>query len=159
MNKVILMGRLTRDPEVRIGQSGQAVGRYTLAVNRQFRKEGEQQQADFINIVTFGNRAEFARKWFRKGMQVAVCGEIRTGSYEKDGVKHYTTDVIATDQYFAEGRSSQDSFSQPAPNPADFAPAQPQGVPQAEPAPQMDNYIADGFTPVDTITEDQDLPF
>lgn len=122
MNKVILMGRLTKDPEVRYsqGSSGTAVGRYSLAVNRSYRRDGEP-DADFFNIVAFGNRGEFAGKYFKKGMMVAVVGELRNGSYtDRDGNKRYTTDVIVTEQYFAESRGSfenrgssqQNSYSQ-----------------------------------------------
>lgn len=137
MNKVILMGRLTRDPEVRYSQAGQAVCRYSLAVNRVYKREGEP-DADFISIVAFGNRGEFAGKYFRKGQMVAVCGELRTGSYEKDGVRHYTTDVIVSDQYFTGSR--------------------PAG--EAAPAASAPTADASGFTPVDLgIEYDDDVPF
>ena len=98
MNKVILMGRLARDPDLRYSTSGQSVCRYTLAVNRSYKREGDP-DADFINIVSFGPRGEFAGKYFRKGMMVAICGELRVSSYEQNGVKRYSTDVVATDQY------------------------------------------------------------
>ncbi len=95
MNKVILMGRLTRDPEVRYSQGAEplAIARYSLAVNRRFKRDGEP-DADFINIVAFGKNGEFAEKFFQKGQQVSVVGHLQTGSYEKDGVRRYTTDVI-----------------------------------------------------------------
>ena len=108
MNKVILMGRLTRDPEVRYskGQNPTAVARYTLAVERRFKRDGEQ-SADFINCVVFGKSAEFAERYFRQGMRVTVCGRIQTGSYtNKDGVKVYTTDVLVEEQEFAESKNS-----------------------------------------------------
>ena len=101
MNKVILMGRLTRDPEVRYsaGENATAVARYTLAVDRRFRREGSDQTADFIGCVAFGRSAEFAEKYFRQGLKVVVTGRIQTGSYtNKDGVKVYTTDVVVEDQ-------------------------------------------------------------
>ena len=97
MNKVILMGRLTRDPEVRYSQGDQAtaVARYTLAVDRRFRRDNDQQTADFIGCVAFGKLGEFAEKYLRKGTKVVVTGRIQTGSYtNKDGQKVYTTDVI-----------------------------------------------------------------
>lgn len=97
MNRVILMGRLTRDPEVRYTQGNEpmAVARYTLAVNRRTRKEDGSQEADFINIVAFRKAGEFAEKYFRQGMRVLVAGRIQTGSYtNKDGQRIYTTDVI-----------------------------------------------------------------
>ena len=108
MNKVILMGRLTRDPEVRYstGENATAIGRYTLAVDRRFKQEG-QQSADFIPCVAFGKSAEFAEKYFRKGMKIAITGRIQTGSYtNKEGQKIYTTDVIVEEQEFAESKSS-----------------------------------------------------
>ena len=94
MNKVVLMGRLTRDPEVRYsqGESATAVARYTLAVERRFKREGEQ-TADFIPCVVFGKSAEFAEKYFRQGLRISVSGRIQTGSYtNKDGIKVYTTE-------------------------------------------------------------------
>ena len=110
MNKVILMGRLTRDPEVRYsqGENSMAIARYTLAVDR--RRGGNQQDgqtADFIGIVAFGRSGEFAEKYLKKGTKVVVTGRIQTGSYtNKDGVKVYTTDVVAEDQEFAESKNS-----------------------------------------------------
>lgn len=112
MNKVILMGRLTRDPDIRYttGESQTCVARFTLAVSR--RQQGSQEAADYISCAAFGKRAEFAEKYLRKGMKVLVSGEIRTGSYpDRDGRKIYTTDVIVNDYEFAEskgaGRSGQ----------------------------------------------------
>ena len=106
MNKVILMGRLTRDPDVRYTDGGTSIARYTLAVDRRFKREGEP-TADFINCVVFGKSAEFAEKYFRQGLKIAVTGRLQTGSYtNKDGVKVYTTDVIVEEQEFAEGKAS-----------------------------------------------------
>ena len=115
MNKVVLMGRLTRDPEVRYsqGENALAIARYTLAVDRRFKRDGEQ-TADFINYVVFGKSAEFTERYFRQGMRITVCGRIQTGSYtNKDGVKVYTTEVVVEEQEFAEskadsGRSAMD---------------------------------------------------
>lgn len=114
MNKVILIGRLTRDVETRY--SGEmAVSRYTLAVDRRFKNDGEQ-TADFINCVAFGKAGEFAEKYFRKGMKVAITGRIQTGSYtNRDGQKVYTTDVIIEEQEFAESKASGE---QSAPQPS-----------------------------------------
>ena len=109
MNKVILMGRLTRDPEVRYsqGEGSTAIARYSLAVDRRFSRNNEENNTDFINIVAFGKAGEFAEKYFRKGTKVLVTGRIQTGSYtNKDGVKVYTTDVIAEDQEFAESKNN-----------------------------------------------------
>lgn len=116
MNKVILMGRLTKDPELRT--SGETkVARYTLAVDRRFSKD---EQADFINIVCFGKSAEFAEKYFKKGMKVLVTGRIQTGSYEnKEGQKVYTFDVVVEDQEFAESKNASNG-SAPASKEDDF---------------------------------------
>lgn len=114
MNKVILMGRLTKNPEVRT--SGETkVSRYTLAVDRRFSKD---EQTDFINIVCFGKSAEFAEKYFKKGMKVLVTGRIQTGSYEKDGQRIYTTDIVVEDQEFTESKNA--SSSAPASKDDDF---------------------------------------
>ena len=112
MNKVILMGRLTRDPDVRYsaGENSTAVARYTLAVDRRFvRREGNDngQTADFISCVVFGKGAEFAEKYLRQGTKIAVTGRIQTGSYtNRDGQKVYTTDVVVEDQEFAESKAA-----------------------------------------------------
>ncbi|MCR4924636.1 MAG: single-stranded DNA-binding protein [Lachnospiraceae bacterium] len=109
MNKVILMGRLTRDPEVRYstGDNQMAIARYTLAVDRRFNRNGNDQTADFINCVAFGKSGEFAEKYFRKGIKIVVTGRIQTGSYtNKDGQKVYTTEVVAEDQEFAESKNA-----------------------------------------------------
>jgi len=109
MNKVILMGRLTRDPEVRYsqGENSMAIARYTLAVDRRFNRNNDDQTADFIGCVAFGRAGEFAEKYFRKGTKVAITGRIQTGSYtNRDGVKVYTTDVVVEEQEFAESKNS-----------------------------------------------------
>lgn len=112
MNKVILLGRLTRDPDVKTGQNGTAVARYTLAVERRFRQEG-QQSADFIGCVAFGKAAEFAEKYLKQGTKIAITGRIQTGSYtNRDGQKVYTTDVVIEEQEFAESKASQGNRGQ-----------------------------------------------
>ena len=108
MNKVILMGRLTRDPDVRYsaGENSTAVARYTLAVDRRFRRDGDSATADFIGCVAFGKSAEFAERYLHKGTKIVATGRIQTGSYvNKDGVKVYTTDVVVEDQEFAESKN------------------------------------------------------
>ena len=108
MNKVILMGRLTRDPEVRYGagENSTAVARYTLAVDRRFKRDGEQ-NADFIGCVAFGRNAEFAEKYLRQGTKIVLTGRIQTGSYtNRDGQKVYTTDIVVEEQEFAESKSA-----------------------------------------------------
>ena len=134
MNKVILMGRLTRDPEVRYsaGESGTAIARYTLAVDRRFKRDGEA-TADFISCVSFGRTAEFAEKYFRQGLKVLVAGRIQTGSYTNNsGQKVYTTDVIVEEQEFAEGKNSsqQGAGQQPPQNYGGQQNASQQSVPQ-----------------------------
>lgn len=119
MNRVILMGRLTRDPEVRYsqGERSMAIARYTLAVERRGRKKQEgnsEQTADFINCVAFDRAGEFAEKYFRRGQRVLVAGRIQTGSYtNKDGQKVYTTDVVIEEQEFADSRNSNNGNQQP----------------------------------------------
>ena len=146
MNKVILMGRLTRDPEVRYsqGDNASAVARYTLAVDRRFRREGDQQTADFINCVAFGRSAEFAERYLRQGTKIVVTGRIQTGSYtNRDGVKVYTTDVVVEDQEFAESKAASGSSNSSY---------------QARPAPSPSADIGDGFMNIpDGI--DEELPF
>lgn len=111
MNKVVLMGRLVRDPEVRYsqGEKSTAIARYTLAVDRRFKREGEQ-NADFIPCLSFGKLAEHAEKYYRQGLRITVCGRIQTGSYtNRNGVKVYTTEVLVEEQEFAESKSSSDA--------------------------------------------------
>lgn len=109
VNKVILVGRLTRDPEIRYSQGANgstAIARYSLAVDRKFKQEG-QPNADFINCVAFGKLGEFAEKYLYKGTKIAVVGRIQTGSYtNKDGQKVYTTDVVVEEQEFAESKNA-----------------------------------------------------
>jgi len=114
MNKVILMGRLTRDPEVRYssGENALAIARYTLAVDRRFRKDNEA-SADFIGCVAFGKGGEFAEKYLRQGTKIVVTGRIQTGSYtNREGQKVYTTEVVVEDQEFAESKAASQNNSQ-----------------------------------------------
>lgn len=140
MNKVILMGRLTRDPDIRYsqGENTTAVARYCLAVDRKFKQDG-QPTADFINCIAFGKLGEFAEKYLRKGVKIAVTGRIQTGSYtNKDGQKVYTTDVVVEEQEFAESKNAnQDNSNRPAPS----------------------NTSNDGFMNIPDGIEDGELPF
>ena len=114
MNKVILMGRLTRDPEVRYssGENALAIARYTLAVDRRFRKDNEA-SADFIGCVAFGKGGEFAEKYLRQGTKIVVTGRIQTGSYtNREGQKVYTTEIVVEDQEFAESKAASQNNSQ-----------------------------------------------
>ena len=142
MNKVILMGRLTRDPEVRYsqGETSTAVARFTLAVDRRFRRDDA--STDFIGCVAFGRNAEFIEKYFRQGTKALITGRIQTGSYtNRDGQKVYTTDVVVEDQEFAESKNAQaESGFQPVSRP------------------QPSAAIGDGFMNIpDGI--DEELPF
>ena len=108
-NKVILMGNLTRDPEMRTTPNGTALCKFSIAVNRKFARQGEERQADFINIVAWSKTGEFCSKYFKKGQQVGVIGRIQTRTWDDDqGAKHYVTEVIAEEAYFAEGK--RDSY-------------------------------------------------
>jgi single-strand DNA-binding protein len=126
MNKAILMGRLTRDPEVRYSQSANpvAVARYGLAVRRQFHKQGEQ-DVDFFNIVAFGKAGEFAEKYFRKGQMVSIVGRLQVNNWEdQQKVKHTSVDVVAEEQHFAESRATSESNAPQQSAPTNTAPAQ-----------------------------------
>lgn len=140
MNRVILIGRLTKDPEVRYtqGDSPMAIARYTLAVDRRFKRDGDQ-TADFIPCVAFGKGGEFAEKYLRKGTKVAVVGRIQTGSYtNKDGVKVYTTEVIVEEQEFAESKAGGQQNTQPA---------------------KKEDEGMDGFMNIPDGMDDEELPF
>ncbi len=144
MNKVILMGRLTRDAEVRYsqGESSTAVARFSLAVDRRFRRDGDDQTADFINCVAFGRTGEFMERFGRKGTKFLVEGRIQTGSYtNKDGQRVYTTDVVVEQVEFAESKASGDNSGY---------------VPADRPSPS--GAAGDGFMNIpDGI--DEELPF
>ncbi len=136
MNRVFLCGRLTKDPDVRYTQGAEpmAIARYTLAVDR---RKKDENSADFISCVAFGKSAEFAEKYFHKGIKIAVEGRIQTGSYtNKDGKKIYTTDVVVESTEFAESKNS----AQQAP---------------AEHAADMD----EGFMKIPDGVDDEGLPF
>ena len=132
------MGRLTRDPEVRYSQGEQAtaVARYTLAVDRRFRRDNDQQTADFINCVAFGKAAEFVEKFLKKGMQISIVGRIQTGSYtDKNGKKVYTTDVVVEEHYFAESKNNGQATN------------------------NTSSDSTEAFYPIDENIDDADLPF
>lgn len=142
MNKVVLMGRLTRGPEVRYsqGENSMCVARYTLAVDRRNRQQ-DGQNADFINCVAFGKAGEFAEKYFKQGTKIAITGRIQTGSYtNREGRKVYTTDIVIEEQEFAESKAA--------------AAGQGNGQ-QAAAADQTDN---DGFMSIPDGIDDE-LPF
>lgn len=143
MNKVILMGRLTKDPDVRWsqGEKSVAIGRFTIAVDRKFKKEGDSQTADFINCLVLGKTAEFAEKYLRKGVKIALEGRIQTGCYtNKDGVKVYTTEVMVESVEFAESKASSTANS------------------TAESV-QTTAHDNDGFMNIPDNVDDEGLPF
>lgn len=144
MNKVILMGRLTRDPDIRYSQGtdGICIARYTLAVDRRFTRNENGQNADFISCVAFGKSGEFAEKYLRQGTKIVISGRIQTGSYtNREGQKVYTTDVVIEEQEFAESKAANEQHAGHASY-------------QARPQQTGD----DGFMPVPDDL-DEDLPF
>ncbi len=155
MNKVILMGRLTRDPEIRYsqGENAVAVARFTLAVDRRFRREGANDQtADFISCVAFGKTAEFMERYTHQGTKLVVEGRIQTGSYtNKDGNKVYTTDVVVENTEFAESKNSDSSSGY---NGGGYAPQQQQSA-----RPEPTSAVGDGFMNIPDGVEDEGLPF
>ena len=144
MNKVILMGRLTRDPEVRYTQtSNTLVASFSLAVNRRFVRQGEERQADFFNIVAWGKLGEFCSKYFKKGQQVGIIGRLQTRTWDDEqGQKHYVTEIVAEEAYFADSKRDSDAGS--ANFDATFG-----AMPSANPSAGSDFEIASG----------DDLPF
>ena len=165
MNKAILVGRLTRDPEVRYSQGGEnslAIARYTLAVDRRFRRNNDNnvQNADFIGCVAFGRSAEFAEKYFRQGLKVVVTGRIQTGSYmNKEGQKVYTTDVVVEEQDFAESKAAASSYTGGYQQQGGYQSApEPQAAPAPTSRPAPSEAVSDGFM---TIPEgiEEELPF
>lgn len=169
MNKVILMWRLTREPEVRYSNGAEplAVAHYTLAVNRRFKRKDEPgctakkdaggeadfakqsaERADFIPCVAFGKSGEFAEKYFRKGQLVAVTGRLQVRSWDKDGEKRWTTEVVIEEQYFAESKKDSGEGKPAA-----------QSKPAAQTGKQMGLAEQKGFYPIDESVEDDDLPF
>lgn len=177
MNKVILMGRLTRDPDIRSSQSENAVtvARFTIAVDRRYKRDADQ-SADFISCVAFGRTAEFFERYIKQGTKVCVEGRIQTGSYtNRDGQKVYTTDVVVENVEFAESKASQGSAqsaqpgyqgaqpgyqSAPAQNNYQSAPQQPQSAPADDfmNAPSSE-AAGEGFMSIPDGLEDEGLPF
>lgn len=136
MNKVILMGRLTKDPEVRYTQTNNTlVASFSLAINRRFVRQGEERQADFVNIVAWSKLGEFCSKYFKKGQQVAVIGRIQTRSWDdNEGKKRYVTEVVAEEAYFADSKkdgnsSFEDTFGTSTSAPAEFTPIEDDDLP------------------------------
>lgn len=163
MNKVVLMGRLTRDPDIRYtqGENPMCIARYTLAVDRRFaRDNNNQQNADFISCIAFGKSGEFVEKYLKRGMKVAVTGRIQTGSYtNRDGQKVYTTDVVVEEHEFAESRNAGSGSAAAAPPPV-AEPVKPAegSTGQSGPRQEYKQQSMDGFMNIpDDI--DEELPF
>ena len=165
MNKVILMGRLTRDPEVRYSNAAEpmAIVRYTLAVDRRVsreRRDAGEQSVDFINCTAFGRNGEFVEKYFRKGQMVSVVGRMQVRSYDDNtGQKRWVTEVITDEHFFAESRASFESRSQGGQNYNYGGPPPNQGPPPSGFAPQPQPPATDTFFEVDSNLDDDDLPF
>ena len=145
LNTVILMGRLTADPELRTTSSNISFVRFSVAVDRAYQKQGTERQTDFINVVAWRQTADFVSRYFRKGQMIAVQGSIQTGSYEKDGVRRQTFEIVADNVSFCgskneSGASPADRYPTPASQPASFQ-----------------NNSADDFAGVDAVEDD--LPF
>ena len=157
MNKVILMGRLTRDPEISQTPSGVQLARFTIAVNRRFAKEG-QQQADFLNCTAWRNTAEFICKYFKKGSMIAVVGSVQTRSWDaQDGTKRYSTDIVVDEAYFTGSRNGT-SPSDVANEYASLTQSAPKPVGEDNGAePNFDDFADMGFSAMDGA--DDDLPF
>ena len=151
MNKVILMGRLTAEPELRYTTSNIPVCRFSIAVDRPFVKQGEERQADFFNITAWRGTGEFASRYFKKGMRVLVEGSIRNNNYEDNqGVKHYSNEIQADRLYFADGKRDDSGGGGFTQQPSYRAPEQ-------HGAPAMQPDSGDGFFPL--TEDDDDLPF
>jgi single-strand DNA-binding protein len=150
-NKVIIMGRLTADPEQKQTQSGTAVTSFTLAVDRDFQKEGQEKQTDFITVVAWKQTAEFVTKYFRKGSAMLVDGSIQTRSWQdQQGQKRYATEVVASKICFCEAK--KDSEGNNTPHTANGS--------------QSGNSVPVGYSPYlnntanfDNVAQDEDLPF
>lgn len=161
MNKVILMGRLVKEPEVRYSQGGEpiAVARYTLAVNRRFKRKDEL-EADFIPCVAFGKAGEFAEKYFKKGQLVSVVGRLQVRRWDdNEGKKRWSTDVIVEEQYFAEGKHDSEKNGGSKPAAEQSRPVAAQSKPAAQTGKQMGLAEQEGFYPIEESVEDDDLPF
>ena len=138
LNKIILMGRLTRDPELRRTQSGTAVTSFSLAVDRDFKGQNGEKETDFIDVVAWRNTAEFVSKYFSKGRMAVVEGRLQLRDWtDKEGIKRRSAEVIADNVYFGDAKRSEDGEGG-------------QGWPQAAAAPN--------FAPVDDFDPDN-LPF
>lgn len=156
LNKAILMGRITRDPELRYTPSNVAVCTFTVAIDRRYVRQGEERQADFINVVAWRQQAEFVSKYFTKGRMINVVGSIQTRSWDdQNGTKRYATEVIADEINFCGDSRPDNGQGGQIPSYNNSAPQQY----QQQAAPQQFNNgpsQPSGFEPMDV---DDDLPF
>ena len=163
MNKVQLIGRLTRDPELRYTSNNVPTARFTLAVNRNFTNQSGEREADFINVVVWRKQAENVKNYLKQGSQVAIEGRIQTGSYDaQDGTKRYTTDVVADNVEFLGTKASNENSSYTNNHnvtPADFSSNQEETVPSSKPT--TTNVESDPFKDFGASIEinDDELPF
>ena len=133
MNKTILIGRLTADPELKTTPSGVSVCSFTIAVDRRFVKEGEERKADFVNCVAWRQTAEFISKYFSKGRMLGLIGSIQTRTWtDSDEKKRFATEVLVEEAYFTESKGNNSGASEP---------------------------VASDFTSTATVASDDDLPF
>lgn len=164
-NRVILMGRLTRDPELRQTPGGISMCRFSVAVDRQYAKQGEERQADFFDVTAWRNTADFVCKYFAKGKMIHIEGRLQNNNYtDQNGVKHYQNVVIADSVSFCGDKTGQrDAASDPPPNAPQTAQrsAQSPGQPQAAaPATQQQNEIGLGdLGEFEEILSDGEVPF
>lgn len=158
LNRVILMGRLTAAPELKTTASGVSVTSFSIAVDRNYVKQGEQRQADFINIVCWRQQAEFVCRYFGKGSMIAIDGQLQTRSYQaKDGTNRYVTEVVADQVSFTGERRDQSTGGYSAPVPQQsYAPAPQQSYQAPQPQASYSNGANSDFQ---EIPMDDDLPF
>ncbi|MGN1131917.1 MAG: single-stranded DNA-binding protein [Ruminococcus sp.] len=157
LNRVILMGRITADLELKTTASGISVTSFTIAVDRNYVKQGEQRQTDFINIVCWRQQAEFVCRYFGKGSMIAVEGQLQTRTYQaKDGTNRYVTEVVADNISFTGERRDQNNSGYNS-----YAPAQNQqpAYQQAPVQEQQTSYSNGSNSDFEEMPMDDDLPF
>ena len=161
MNKVILLGNLARDPEIRYSQGGEpvCVARYTVAVSRRFKRDGDQ-DTDFISCVSFGKQAEFIERYLKKGMRVSLCGRIQVREYtDNSGQRKWSTEVVADEVNFAESRASFEARTGGQGGGGSYSQADPFGAPSNQPPGPPSYEAPEGFSAITQSIDDEDLPF
>ena len=161
MNKIILVGRLTKDPEIRSTSTGFATANFTVAVNRNFKNKDGNYDADFLPCVAFRNTAEFISKYFKKGNMICLEGRVQTRNYDaQDGTKRYVTEVVVDNVEFVGGKSDNNNSSQVQPSIID----EPIDAPSPDPIDIMPEYDIPNSDPYENYDKevslsDNDLPF